>query len=191
MAHRSHPVPALTGSHVVLREPRDEDKAAWLAYGRDPEFVRLMGGDASEMRPLASEEVDEQYRSLIDERWSWSVEYEGRFAGTAMLHSWEARNRRIRYAIGIRDRNLWGMGIGTEITRMLLKFAFEFLAVHRVDLRVLEENARAVRCYEKCGFVVEGREREGVQVGGAFKTDLMMSILEDEYRAAKASWPTA
>ena len=34
------------------------------------------------------------------------------------------------------------------------------LGLHRVGLRVLAYNDRAIRCYKKCGFREEGRERQ-------------------------------
>jgi len=49
-------------------------------------------------------------------------------------------------------------------------------------LRVLEYNQRAISCYQKCGFVIEGREREGALVEDKYETDVMMSILEHEYK---------
>lgn len=39
------------------------------------------------------------------------------------------------------------------------------------------------RRYEKCGFIIEGPEREGALIEGKYETDIMMSILENEYRA--------
>jgi ribosomal-protein-alanine N-acetyltransferase len=57
------------------------------------------------------------------------------------------------------------------------------LKLHRIDLRVLSFNVRAVRCYEKSGFVREGIEREGAWISGQWESDVPMSILEHEYRA--------
>lgn len=88
----------------------------------------------------------------------WVIEFAGRCIGEARL-TVDAKNRRARYAIGIFDTTKLGMGLGTEATRMVLRYAFEVLKLHRVDLRVLEYNRRAIRCYEKCGFVKEGVER--------------------------------
>jgi RimJ/RimL family protein N-acetyltransferase len=48
---------------------------------------------------------------------------------------------------------------------------------------VLEYNTRAIRAYEKCGFVREGIERETALVDGAWHGDVIMSLLEDGYRA--------
>ena len=66
------------------------------------------------------------------------------------------------------------------------------LGLHRVDLRVLEFNRRAITAYEKCGFIQEGVEREGALIADEWRTDVMMSILEQEYReAARTWWPEA
>jgi RimJ/RimL family protein N-acetyltransferase len=86
-------------------------------------------------------------------------------------------------AMGIYDRRFWSRGFGTEALRLLLRYAFDDLALHRVDLRVIAYNVRAMRCYEKCGFVREGVERECALVDGVWHDDVMMGILEDEYRA--------
>jgi RimJ/RimL family protein N-acetyltransferase len=57
------------------------------------------------------------------------------------------------------------------------------LKLHRIDLRVLAFNQRAIACYEKCGFVREGVVREGVFIAGEWQSDVLMSILEHEYRS--------
>ena len=38
---------------------------------------------------------------------------------------------------------------------MMIKYAFEEAGLHKLMLRVLAENDRAVRSYEKAGFVKE------------------------------------
>jgi ribosomal-protein-alanine N-acetyltransferase len=62
------------------------------------------------------------------------------------------------------------------------------MQLHRVDMRVLTFNRRAIGCYEKCGFVHEGVERESVWIDGAWTDDMRMGILEDEYRILAATW---
>ncbi|MEH7887318.1 GNAT family protein [Bacillus sp. JJ1609] len=87
--------------------------------------------------------------------------------------------------MGFFDPSVWNRGLGTEVTQLVLKYAFEQLNLHRVDLRVLEYNKRAIRCYEKCGFVQEGTEREGALIEGKYETDVFMSILDREYNSLK------
>jgi [ribosomal protein S5]-alanine N-acetyltransferase len=64
------------------------------------------------------------------------------------LHTIDRNNRCARYAIGIFNPANWNRGFGTEATRLVLRFAFEELNLHRLDLRVLAFNERAIGCYK-------------------------------------------
>ncbi|WP_404450597.1 GNAT family N-acetyltransferase [Virgibacillus necropolis] len=121
---------------------------------------------------------------ILKEKLNWCVEYKGRCIGEARLTVSDQDNR-AKYAVGLFDSSVWGRGLGTEITQLVLQYAFEELSLHRVDLRVLEYNHRAIACYEKCGFFKEGVEREGALIEGKYETDVMMSILDREYQAMK------
>lgn len=179
--------PILAGERTFLRPPQEDDKANRLACGRDPEFARMVG-DERELGVLTVEEVDRWYGWLLARPLGWIIEVDGRAAGDARLDHFNLQDRRARYAIGIFDSALWGQGIGTEATRLVLGYAFDELGLHRVDLRVLEYNRRAITSYEKCGFVREGFERESAFIGGEWHSDVIMGILETEYRAASQDW---
>ena len=179
--------PILTGKRIVLRPPLPSDKADRQVYGRDPEYRRMVGGDPYTAPPLTIAEIDAWYERTGADPLSWIIAVEGRCIGGARLHSLDEENRRARYVIGIFDPASWGCGYGTEATRLVLDYAFTQMKLHRVDLRVLSFNPRAIRCYEKCGFVQEGIEREGALIGGEWQTDIIMSILEQEYHANLSS----
>lgn len=142
----------------------------------------MVGGDPLSCPPLTETEVEQWYEQLCQDSLQWVIETEGRCIGVVKLHSLDQANRRARYAIGIFDPTYWNRGLGTEATRLALQYAFEVLHLHRVDLCVLAFNHRAIACYEKCGFVREGIEREGAFIGGEWHSDVIMSILEQEYR---------
>ncbi|MBP2019032.1 RimJ/RimL family protein N-acetyltransferase [Symbiobacterium terraclitae] len=175
-------VPVLKGARVVLRPPREQDKQDRLACGRSAEYIRMVGGDHRRVAPLTPEQVDRWYERLLAEPMERVIDLGGRCIGTARLNSLNEHERRARCAIGIFDPSAWGKGYGTEATNLVLQYAFETLRLHRVDLRVLACNHRAIACYEKCGFVREGVEREGALIAGRWESDVIMSILEQEYR---------
>jgi ribosomal-protein-alanine N-acetyltransferase len=108
------------------------------------------------------------------------VEFKGQVVGTVRLHGVDEVDRRARYAIGLLDSARLGIGLGTEVTRTVLTYGFRDMGLHRIDLRVLAFNARAIGCYLRCGFVEEGREREAAFVGGQWHDDVIMGILEHE-----------
>lgn len=85
--------------------------------------------------------------------------------------------------ISIGERELWNKGYGTDAMRVLLRYAFDELNLHRVSLTVFEYNPRAIRSYEKAGFVYEGRERKFVERDGKRWDVLYMGVLREEWLA--------
>lgn len=175
----------ITGDRVILRPPIKKDKETRLSYGRDPEYRKMVGGDPRTNPELIWNEVEKWYDQVKKHPFYWIIEYQGKCIGTAKLYSVDEQNRRAGYAIGIFDKQYWEKGLGTEVTQLVLKYAFEKLNLHRIDLKVLSFNHRAIACYEKCGFVKEGIEREGSLIGGEWCSDIIFSILEQEYHTIK------
>jgi RimJ/RimL family protein N-acetyltransferase len=56
-----------------------------------------------------------------------------------------AEDGRASMAVGIDDPDLLGRGVGTEAIELLPRQAFEEMQLHRLSLRVLEYNTRAIR----------------------------------------------
>lgn len=176
--------PRLQGSRVLLRELRESDQFARQYLGQHPEVARNWGWVVPGVPTLTDAEAQNWYQANIDKAnpYYWIIEYEQRMVGAAYLHTLDFSDLRARYALSILDANLLGHGLGGETTELVLEYAFTVLGLHRVDLRVLDFNARAIACYRKCGFVVEGRERETALIDGVWHDDIIMSILEYEYR---------
>jgi ribosomal-protein-alanine N-acetyltransferase len=198
-------LPVLRGERVVLRQPIvEQDLAARLEVPADRELHRMYGG-SGEPEPVSAEKTRVFLEGFAEQDVSRVRQFaiaalvwpdgrpigspEGRFVGHVRLtvFSWHDRNARL--ALGIFDRRFWARGYGTEAIRLLLRHAFDDLRLHRVDLLVIEYNARAIRAYEKSGFVREGVARENALVDGVRYDDVVMSILAHEYRAQP--WATA
>lgn len=197
-------LPVLQARRVILRLPVPADAAARVEVPDDPEAHRMYGGSTRPGGPSESKEYTEaeaqarltaysrqdlsQVRSFVIAALVWPDgrpvnEPDGRYIGGARLHNIVWEDRRARLAIGIFDRRFWSRGYGTEAIRLLLRYGFDELRLHRIDLRVLDYNTRAIRAYEKCGFVREGVERDSAFVNGQWHSDVVMGILEHEYRA--------
>jgi ribosomal-protein-alanine N-acetyltransferase len=181
-------VPVLRGSRVLLRRVEERDMRDQLASGHDAEAVRMYGGDYHNLEPFTVEDAERWYQFQLRRPYSWVMEVAGHCVGGIRLDNVNPRERRASLAIGIHHAGMRGQGIGTEAIRPVLRYAFEDLRLHRVSLRVLEYNHRGIAAYEKCGFVREGIERETLFLDGAWHSDVMMSVLEHEYRAIAESW---
>jgi diamine N-acetyltransferase len=65
--------------------------------------------------------------------------------------------------------------------RLLLQYGFNTLNLNRISLQVYHNNLRAIRSYEKAGYVHEGRKRQGMFQNGEYIDILLMSVLRSEW----------
>lgn len=180
-AATDHPaVPVLTGPRVTLRPPVPGDASLRFALGNSPELHRMFGGDPKQTRPLTEDAAAAWVQSLASQRYAWVIAVDDHLLGSIRLHSLNLADRRASLAIGILDESRLGAGYGTEAMRVLAKFAFEDLNLHRLSLRVLDFNGRAIAAYKKVGFVEEGRERQSALIDGKWHDDILMGLLADE-----------
>lgn len=91
---------------------------------------------------------------------------------------WMARSAELAIFIG--DPGCRSRGYGSSALRQIIGHAFNDLGLLRVYLSVLEDNAVAIRAYEKCGFIVEGRLRKHAFKQGHFKDIVLMGVCVDD-----------
>ena len=139
------------GESVVLRPVLAMDEPLLQEWDSDTELNALMGTDVL---------VDLQDHYLTDgTRNSMRLIIQtmgGTVIGNVDLIRIHWRPREAEMVIRIGRREYWGKGYGTDAVNVLLRVAFSLLGLKSVYLRVYRSNARAVRCYEKCGFRKEG-----------------------------------
>lgn len=172
--------PTLTGSRVRL-EPLTsvilEDYALALA---DPEVIRLTGSrgdvDRAQVANWLSTRPDQHDRA------DWAIVNvdDAAFLGEAVLNELDTHNASMNYRVLLAGPQHFGRGYGTEVTRLVVDFALNTLALHRVSLGVFTFNPRARHVYEKCGFIQEGRLRESLYWDGQWYDEILMSVLQGE-----------
>ena len=107
----------------------------------------------------------------------------GAHIGNINFHEMSAEQRKARLGVVIGDKAYWSKGYGTDAMRTFLRFAFDEPNLHRVDLTVDADNARAIACYRKCGFVEEVRMRQARFVRGSHEDSLVMGVLREDFYA--------
>ena len=95
------------------------------------------------------------------------------------VYNWSGRDAFV--GLGFGDRAYWGKGYGTDLMKLILRYAFTELNLRRVTLNVFEYNPRAIRVYEKVGFHHEGRMRQVLNKEGRRWDMLFMGILREEW----------
>lgn len=174
-------VTILKGKNLQLRPASIDDIEARLSLGNHAEIIEMFGMNRSDVRPITKVGAARWVQRLIDHSHAWVIVVHGRLIGEIRLDNIDLHDRRASMAIGILDPKLLGKGLGSEAIFLLLQHAFAELRLHRIGIRVLAYNQRAIRAYEKCGFVIEGREREAAFVNGAWHDDVMMGLLDREF----------
>lgn len=110
--------------------------------------------------------------------------------GIIALTNIDDTNRSTECIIDIGLKTVWGKGIGTSAVSLILNFAFNELNSHRIYLQVFSFNERAIKLYEKSGFVGEGIMRQTLYRFGKWHDTILMSILQNEYQMNKDSEDT-
>lgn len=110
----------------------------------------------------------------------------GEILGSTGLHRISMLHRSCEWGIFIGRPDEWGKGYGREVAKATLRYAFNTLNLHRVQLRVNVTNEAGVKAYRAAGFVDEGCLRQSMFVEGAWVDVLVMAALRDEWLADRA-----
>ena len=81
----------------------------------------------------------------------------------------------------------WREHYRRDAVSLVLELAFDRLNLHSVNLSALATNERAIRCYEKCGFMREGLFRERTFTQGEYVDAVAMGILRADYEKRRAN----
>jgi RimJ/RimL family protein N-acetyltransferase len=179
--------PVLTGEKTVLRPFTEADADPMWEIVRDPEVVRFTFEPGTDLTPerlrswygTRAEQPDRLDLAVTDRA-------TGELVGEVVLYEVDphARSCTFRTLIGPRGR---GRGLGTEATRLIVGHGFERLGLHRIQLEAYSHNLRALRVYEKAGFVVEGVRREAHFREGVWVDEVLMAILDHEWAARRGT----
>lgn len=109
----------------------------------------------------------------------------GTFLGESVINEIDWQSRSANFRIVLFDSKNCNKGIGTWMVRTTRDFAFEILHLHRLELDVFSFNPHARNVYEKAGFQVEGIRRDAIFDGEAYADDIIMAILETDWKQQK------
>jgi len=173
----------IRGQKVSLRAIEEEDLEDCWRWINEPEVVRNLMLRYPVSRLAERDFIERATKPGPNDKVFAIDTLEGLYIGNCGLHgiSWE--DRRAIFGIFIGECAQWDKGYGTDATRTLVRYGFEEMNLKRIGLQVFADNERAIRCYEKVGFVREGVLRQYRYRGGAYMDTVVMSVLREEYLA--------
>lgn len=173
----------LMTADYILRKPEPKDVPQLYQYRNDWNAIRSLGGFSTGYSIKDLENWVEAHRNRANEvLWVIANKENGDCLGHVGLYEIDYRIRSAEFAIFIGDTNYWGRGLGTRITQDMLKYGFEQLNLHRIELSVLATHDSAIGLYEKHGFKKEGCRRQAQFRDGRYVDIWVMGLLEDEWR---------
>ncbi len=174
----------LQGKLTVLKITDPErDADLYNAWMKDSQFMRLLDSDPMTLWPKKM--TKDWLEKHLDDFLQFSIFRKDQpekpigFIGLDGIN-WISGDAWV--GIGIGERDCWGKGYGTDAMNVLLCYAFCQLNLHRVSLSVFDYNPRAIRSYEKAGFVREGVEPQFLEREGKRFDLILMGILRAEWK---------
>jgi RimJ/RimL family protein N-acetyltransferase len=172
----------MQGKLVRLRGFEKSDADAMLRWASDEDVVRWHGPPDWPASRAQAERYIERMTAADSPDKGFAIEtLDGALLGDCGLRKIDWKSRKAEFFITIGEKEFWDKGFATETLKLVSRLAFDKMNLNRLWLTVLVDNPRAVRCYEKCGFVREGLLRQESYVDGKYRDVLMMALLREDH----------
>jgi [ribosomal protein S5]-alanine N-acetyltransferase len=179
-AGERRPRPRHRGARVYLRPIEPEDGALIDRWFQDAETSRLTGElpmslARRRMRITAEGEGRDWFGFII------CLIDDDRPIGRADLFEIDRRNGSAAFGLAIGEAASRGQGLGGDALDAIVDFVFGQLRLERLWLGTDADNHRAIRVYERAGFVHEARLRRSFYQDGVFQDEIRMAMLRSEW----------
>jgi [ribosomal protein S5]-alanine N-acetyltransferase len=107
---------------------------------------------------------------------------DGRIVGSINLSQIFRRafqNAYLGYSLGVK---YIGCGFMTEAVRLILRFAFTDLKLHRIEANVQPENRPSIAVLKRCGFTREGFSRKYLKIAGQWRDHERFAIIIEDWK---------
>ncbi|WP_312651885.1 GNAT family protein [Proteiniclasticum sp.] len=182
--------PVLEGERALLRPFKEEDLKFILAILDEPELRRLTGSascDEETNSPLSTEDLERtrhwyESRNEQTDRLDLAIidKKTGLLVGEAVFNEYDEATGNVNFRILIGQAGQ-GRGIGSEATKIFLRYGFILLDLHKISLEVFSFNPRAERVYIKNGFVLEGIKREDFRFNEEYIDTKIYGMLKSDF----------
>ena len=177
----------IVGRRVALGPMRRELLPLYARWSNDFAVTRTLRAST----PLTLDQLAVDFAHAVADETSVSFtiydKERGQPIGNTAWIDIDQRARTAEFILYIGEEPYRGRGLGVEVTRMMLAYAFTTLGLHNVTLRVYAFNIAGQRAYARAGFRECGRRREAKALGGQFWDVLYMECLAAASTAEQAS----
>ena len=180
----------LETERLVLRQFRESDLEAFLAYRNDPEVAKYQGWSIPYSKEKGIEFV-QKMSVAVAEQSKWlqiAVELKSTRAMIGdvafFIKRGDERQAMIGYSL---SQPYWGNGYAYEAVSCLLAYLFDELDLHRVIAECDEENVASWKLLEKLGFRQEAHLIENLFFKGMYCNEYHYAMLGREWKERHSS----
>ncbi|RIX48629.1 N-acetyltransferase [Paenibacillus nanensis] len=177
------PVRFLEGKQVYLRPIEAADADWYFESVYRKETRRLTGTQKHFSREQIADYIAGKAKDTSSVLLLIAKSDNDELIGDIAIQGIDSINRNASIRVAINQDAHQGKGYGSEALLLMLDYGFGVLNLHRIELYVYSYNERAKHVYEKLGFVQEGVQRDALFYEHRYYDSIIMSMLEDEYRA--------
>ncbi|MEZ0536753.1 GNAT family N-acetyltransferase [Caldicellulosiruptoraceae bacterium PP1] len=168
------------GENINIRELTWGDLKLLQKWYNDPEVAFWALGLTGEKSTI--KDFERWYKNANSNVHRFIIELKNGFAiGSISYRDYDINNKKVTLGIHIGEKNFWGKGLGTEATKLFIRYLFDNLDINRIELDTFDENVRAIKAYQKCGFKIEGVLREAKCIDGKFHDKILMGLLKKDF----------
>ena len=173
----------LRGEKVLLRARQDNDIPILEAELHEDVELRSRS-DSRPWRPLPPGSPDSPFR-VTDWRsdpatFSVVELASDELAGDALLWGVDQHNRTAHIGLSLLPA-FRGRGLGTDVVRVLCRYGFSILGLHRLQVDTLADNDAMIAVAARAGFAAEGTLRGASWVDGEFLDEVILGQLASEW----------
>jgi RimJ/RimL family protein N-acetyltransferase len=174
----------LDSERLYLRPLDESDLDPCMRWINDSEILQYLGRKLPMGRMQEKEWLTSQYASESQLNLAIILKDGDRHIGNCGFNEIDYVNRNAIFGILLGEKDTWNQGYGSEAGKLVIRYGFEQLGLHRIELDVFSYNPRARASYERIGFVLEGTKRESYYRNGQYHDTYVMSVLRSEWEAA-------
>lgn len=167
------------GQRMVVRVATRSDAPAMIAFvqriTRETDYLMISGSEFS----LSISEEEDYIDSFIkaDNRLFLVAEINGRIIGGAHFEGENVTRMRHSGEMGVSViKDYWGLGVGSALIENLIKWARDTGIIRKINLRVHQDNKRAIALYSRYGFCQEGVKKREFYINGNFYDAILMGM---------------
>ena len=154
--------------------------------------VKILEGELVSLVVPEKEDIQLWYQGVNDietQLYLWSLARITSLAAEEEFFSFIAKDssQRVFTIYANQDqKNIWNVSLmKIQALSLLLKYAFEILGLHKVNLSYVIYNERWAACYKKLGFQEVGRRKEHWYSKGEYHDSIEMELMRSEYLLRK------